>query len=220
MTSSLFWPSSSSDWASWVQALGTIIAVLAAWRISRGDALALLERDYESELKEEFFAAASAVRFTQELMGAMFELSDALTRNDRVDAGLAFRRVSESLEWARQVPVELLPPSVADCFVKARMVAAKVIWCELNVSGRRRLSEIEEQTRLSMVCAGEIEKHYMAAYPRAPSYAHKRYGLGIPLPNRRRRVLGALRRLVPTALRERYRAWRARATDTGGSATK
>lgn len=216
----LFLPNSSSDVASWAQAIGTIVAIVAAWKISRQDSLAIIERDYDATLKEEFFATANALRFAQTLMSAMFELSDALRRNDKIDTGLAFRRVAECLDWARQIPVALIASTVAEDFVKAREIAAKVLWCESNVSGKRRLDEVEDQTGFSMVCAGEMEKHYMAAYPKAPLYLHKRYGFEIPRPTLRRRAYRLLRRVVPAALRDRYSAWRAKARTTPVSPPK
>lgn len=195
------WPCTSSDWAAWVQAFGTVGAVIAAWLFSRNDRRVVSEREYDAKLRDEFFAAQVAARFPMTLVEDLLWLSGALDSSNRVEIAFAFQRVSETLNWARSLSLESVSTDIVYQFERTRFVAASVMWCEKNLRGRAQRNAISLLYGRAAGCSGEMEKALMAAFPEIPSYALRRFGMKIRPPTRWARTRAWLRKLVPAFLR-------------------
>ncbi|TXH90323.1 MAG: hypothetical protein E6Q78_05110 [Rhodoferax sp.] len=114
----LWWktPQQSADLAAWVQAIGSIAAVLVAiWITNKAD------RDRRHA------AWTMANLFASNLIAACAELRDTAGRGDTSASRRATDQLSELLEWARRIDVVLLDDKHIEGLFKIRATAVSTL---------------------------------------------------------------------------------------------
>lgn len=119
-----------AEWAAWVQAIGTLVAIGFAWWISHRELAAAREQQIADRYASAFQVACGAMLFARTLLGAARGLhAGALSQNADV-VGLSFRAIAETLRWFDSIPLTQLPVKSAETLVSCRAIAAHVLWHE------------------------------------------------------------------------------------------
>lgn len=118
MTAQDIWDLSKSDWAAWVQAIGSVVAIGIAIWISANDRHIQRLRDTEVKLRNDAQTSALALELVKD---ARFALQGAQTYfegyvNDRI-----FRHTTDRLESAKEMLQAAIVPDM-DAFIVGRLL--------------------------------------------------------------------------------------------------
>ena len=117
----------SEQWAAWVQAIGSIAAIIAAiWIASRQHRIAVSEAKRE-RAERAARTARLCTTFGDQVVEGIKDMAEACAGQSRKFVGLALSRLREAVEYSRSVDVNALPPDAIQPFLFLRIFAAHAI---------------------------------------------------------------------------------------------
>ena len=116
---------SSEEWAAWVQAVGSILAIIAAiWIASRQHRIAVAEAKRERVEQAERTARLSTI-FGEQLLACVADMVRGCVYENRQLVGRALSRLHEVVQFSRSVDPAELPPTAIWPYMSLRVIAAQ-----------------------------------------------------------------------------------------------
>lgn len=152
-----YWPSTSGDWASWVQAIGTLAAIGFAWWVARRESRSARAQARFAEELRLFRVAMSALLVSRTLDTAFGELSDAVRAQKPGAISRAFTVFSEAWVLGRSIDLTMLMHGKdAERLLRQRSLASRALWFD------ERRPNWSEFQRLAESWALEAHEHRIA----------------------------------------------------------
>jgi hypothetical protein len=114
---------SAQTWAAWVQAIGSVLALIAAIWIIRCQNLRDERRRMRDENDRVVRAYGVSHMFADMVLQAVLELQEAVIDADQVKNRQQRNVLADLLGWGRNIDLQLLAPNAAKSLIQARLVA-------------------------------------------------------------------------------------------------
>jgi len=117
---------SSEQWAAWVQAIGSILAIIAAFLIASLQLWFSLAKERREQRERAQRIARLSTAFGTQLIESITNMTEACTKGNRLLMEQALSHLNEVVEFSRSVDVAGLPANAIRPFMTLRILAGKV----------------------------------------------------------------------------------------------